>query len=143
MSLNQCTFIGRLGADPELRFIQSGKAVCNFSVAVDSVWKDRDGEKQKHTEWVRVQVWGAQAENCAKYLAKGREVCVVGEMRTRTYDDKEGIKRYVTEIHARDVKFLSGGGLVVGLRAERAGDPVGDSPDPADRWADGDDSVPF
>lgn len=106
-SLNRCEFIGRLGADPEMRFTPSGAGVCNFDIACDSVWKDRDGQKQKRTEWVKIVVWGAQAEACSKYLNKGRQVFVAGELRTRSYDDKQGVKRYVTEIHAREVLFLT------------------------------------
>lgn len=110
MSVNRAILVGKLGKDPELRFVPSGRAVCNFNVATDNVWKDRDGQRQKQTEWHRIVVWGAQAETAAKYLAKGREVYVDGEIRTRSYDDKDGVKRSVTEIVARDVKFLGGGG---------------------------------
>lgn len=106
--INKALIAGRLGKDPELRFTSSGKAVCNFSVATESVWKDRDGKKQKQTEWHNVVVWGPQAESCAKYLAKGSTAFVEGEIRTRSYDDKDGNKRFVTEIVARDVKFLGG-----------------------------------
>lgn len=106
-SLNRCEFIGRLGSDPEMRFTPNGTGVCNFDIACDSVWKDRDGTRQKRTEWVKVVVWGPQSEACSKYLNKGRQVFVAGELRTRTYDDKQGVKRYVTEIHARDVIFLT------------------------------------
>lgn len=108
-SINKAILMGRLGKDPELLFTRSGSAVCNFSIATDSMWKDVEGQKQKRTEWHRIAVWGPQAELCAKYLAKGREVFVEGEIRTRSYDDKDGVKRYATEIHAREVKFLGGG----------------------------------
>lgn len=109
MSVNRAILVGKLGKDPELRFTSAGRAVCNFSIATANVWKDRDGQRQKQTEWHRIVVWGAQAETAAKYLAKGREVYVDGEIRTRSYDDKDGVKRSVTEIVARDVKFLGGG----------------------------------
>lgn len=109
MSLNKAQIIGRLGKDPELRYTQSGRATTSFDLATDSVWKDREGQRQKHTEWHKVVVWGPQAEACAKYLAKGRQVYVEGEIRTRSYDDRDGVKRYVTEIVARDVRFLGGG----------------------------------
>jgi single-strand DNA-binding protein len=110
MSVNKAIIVGRLGADPELRFTPSGRAVANFNIATDSVWKDRDGNRQKNTEWHKIVVWGPQAETCSKYLSKGREVFIEGEIRTRNYEDKEGVKRYVTEIVARDVRFLGGKG---------------------------------
>ena len=148
MSVNKAIIVGRLGGDPELRFIPSGRAVANFNIATDSVWKDRDGQRQKQTEWHRIVVWGPQAETCSKYLAKGREVYVEGEIRTRSYDDKDGNKRYVTEIVARDVRFLGGnqGGGGGGGGGGRGGrddipdmEPMGGfgGPDP------GDDDVPF
>jgi single-strand DNA-binding protein len=143
MSVNKAIIVGRLGSDPELRFIPSGRAVANFNVATDSVWKDRDGNRQKQTEWHRIVVWGPQAETCSKYLSKGREVYVEGEIRTRSYDDKEGVKRYVTEIIARDVRFLggaqAGGGRGAGRDDIPDVEPPGNfgGPDP------GDDDVPF
>ena len=117
MSVNKAIIVGRLGKDPELRFTQGGKSRATFSIATDSVWKDKDGQKQKQTEWHNVVVWGPQGENCSKYLMKGREVYVEGEIRTRSYE-KDGTKHYVTEIVAQDVKFLSGGG-------ERGAAPAG------------------
>jgi len=111
MSVNKAILIGRLGADPELRFTPSGRAVANFNLATSSVWKDKQsGEKKEDTQWHKIVVWGPQAETCAKYLQKGREVFVEGEIRTRNYEDKEGVKRYVTEIIARDVRFLGSRG---------------------------------
>ncbi|MEO2168769.1 MAG: single-stranded DNA-binding protein [bacterium] len=109
MSVNKAIILGRLGADPEIRFTQSGAGVCNFNVATDTVWKDKDGQKQSRTEWHRIVVWGPQAEPCSKYLTKGREVYVEGEIQTRSWEDKEGNKRWTTEIRARDVRFLGGG----------------------------------
>ena len=109
MSVNKAIIVGRLGADPEIRFTQSGAAVTNFNVATDSVWKDKEGQQQKRTEWHRIVVWGNQAEPCSKYLTKGREVYVEGEIQTRSWEDKEGQKRWTTEIRARDVRFLGGG----------------------------------
>ena len=108
MSVNKAIIVGRLGKDPELRFTQGGKARATFSIATDSVWKDKDGQRQKQTEWHNIVVWGPQGENCSKYLTKGREVYVEGEIRTRSYE-KDGAKHYITEIVAQNVKFLSGG----------------------------------
>lgn len=108
MSVNKVILVGRLGADPEMRFTGGGRAVCNFRIATDSVWKDKDGNRQKRTEWHKIVVWGPQGENCGKYLSKGREVYVEGELQTRQYE-KEGQKHYATEIVAGTVRFLGGG----------------------------------
>ena len=102
--------VGNLGQDPEVRFTQNGKPVCNFSVAVNTEWKDNSGEKQKHTQWFNVVVWGNQAEPCGKYLAKGREVMVIGEMRSRKWTDKNNVERVSWELIANRVQFLGGGG---------------------------------
>jgi single-strand DNA-binding protein len=109
MSLNKAQLIGHLGSDPEVKFIPSGTAVCNFSVATNEAWKDKDGNKQERVEWHRIVVWGKTAENCGKYLAKGRQVYIEGRIQTRNYDDKDGVKRYITEIVADRVDFLGGG----------------------------------
>jgi len=110
MSLNKAMIIGNLGKDPELRYTQSGRAVANLSVATNEKWTDNDGNPQERTEWHRVVVWGRQAENCEKYLSKGRQVYVEGRIQTRDWTDNDGNKRYSTEIVAQTVQFLSGGG---------------------------------
>ena len=100
--MNLVVMVGRLTKDPELRFVAgSGKAVCNFDIAVD-----RPFSKEKTADFFRVVVWGKPAENAAKYLTKGKEVAIRGYLTTRNYDDKEGIKRYVTEIVADEVQFV-------------------------------------
>lgn len=107
-SVNQVTLVGRLGKDPEIRFTGTGKAVCNMSIATDEQWNDaQSGERQKRTEWHKVQIWDKAAENCAKYLSKGSLVYVRGSIRTRKYEAKDGSDRYVTEIRAWEVVFLS------------------------------------
>lgn len=112
--LNKVLLIGHLGADPEVRYTQSGTAVANFSVATNEKWKDKNGEKQEHTEWHRVVVWDKLAENCAEYLHKGSKVHVEGKNQTRKWQDKDGTDRWSTEVVARSVIFLdskgSGGG---------------------------------
>ncbi len=108
-SVNRVILVGNLGADPDLKYTQNGKAVCNLSVATNEVWKDKSGQKQEKTEWHRVNVWGDQAENCSKYLAKGRMVYIEGRLQTRSWDDKDGKKRYSTEIVTDRVVFLGGG----------------------------------
>lgn len=108
-SLNRVTLIGRLGADPELRYTPASAAVCNFSVATSESWKDKgSGEKKEKTEWHRIVVWRELAELCSKYLAKGREVCIEGKLQTRTYE-KDGQKHYATEVVAEKVVFLGSG----------------------------------
>ena len=108
--LNKAMIIGNLGADPELRYTQEGRPVCNFSLATTEKWKDKEGNQQERTEWHKVVVWGKQAENCEKYLSKGRQAYVEGNIQTRDWEDQDGNKRYTTEIVARTVQFLSGGG---------------------------------
>jgi single-strand DNA-binding protein len=107
-SFNRVLILGNLGKDPELRFGTTGQAFCKFSVATTDTWNDKDGNKQEKTEWHSVTVFGKTAENCGQYLAKGRQVFVEGKLQTRNYDDKDGVKRYVTEIVAQQVKFLGG-----------------------------------
>jgi len=96
---------GNLGADPDLREVGSS-VVCNMTVATNEVWFSKDGEKQEHTEWHKVEVWGSQAEACAKYLAKGAGVIVQGNPRTRTYETDDGDTRYITEIKNARVEFM-------------------------------------
>lgn len=110
MSLNKVMLIGRLGQDPELRYTQSGAAVTSFNLATNETWNDSAGKKQEKTEWHRIVVWGKQAENCAKYLKKGRQAYVEGRLATREYEDRNGAKRSVTEITAQTVQFIDGGG---------------------------------
>ncbi|MBI2364798.1 MAG: single-stranded DNA-binding protein [Deltaproteobacteria bacterium] len=110
MSVNKVILVGNLGKDPEVRFTNSGSAVARFPIATSEVWNDRDGNRQERTEWHNIIVWGKQGEHCGQYLAKGRQVYVEGSIRNRSYDDKNGNKRYVTEIVAQRVQFLGGGG---------------------------------
>lgn len=108
-SVNKVILVGNLGADPELKYTPSNRPVCRLSVATNEVWKDKSGQKQEKTEWHRVNVWGEQAENCSKFLAKGRMVYIEGRLQTRSWDDKEGKKHYSTEVVADRVVFLGGG----------------------------------
>jgi single-strand DNA-binding protein len=106
MSVNKVLLIGNLGKDPEVRFTGSGQAVARFPVATSEVWNDKEGQRQERTEWHNVVVWGKQGETCGQYLQKGRQVYVEGSIRTRQYDDKDGNKRYITEVVAQRVQFL-------------------------------------
>jgi single-strand DNA-binding protein len=105
-SINKVILIGRLGKDPEMRFTPSGKAVTNFTMATNEYWTDQSGEKQERTEWHRIVTWGKLAENCAKLLAKGKQVYVEGRIQTRSWDDKDGSKRYTTEVVANIMQML-------------------------------------
>ena len=105
-SVNKVILVGNLGRDPELRFIQSGQAVANFSVATNEKWKDKEGNSQERTEWHRIIVWGKSAENCAQYLHKGSKVVVEGRVQARDWETKDGQKRSTVEIVARNVQFL-------------------------------------
>jgi single-strand DNA-binding protein len=105
-SVNKAIILGRLGKDPEMRFTPNGKAVTNFTVATSEVWA-QDGEKQERTEWHRIVTWGKLAENCAKLLGKGKQVYIEGKLQTRSWDDKDGNKKYTTEIVANVMQVLS------------------------------------
>ena len=107
--VNKVILVGYLGADPDMRYTPSGQGVCELRLATSESWNDKNGQRQERTEWHRIVVWGKRAEVCSKYLAKGRQVFVEGRIQTRTYDDKDGNKRYMTEIIANDVQFLGGG----------------------------------
>jgi single-strand DNA-binding protein len=106
--VNKVIILGRLGQDPELKYTPSGAAVCNFTVATSESW-EKDGNKQERTEWHRVVVWGKLAELCNQYLSKGRQAYVEGKLQTRSWDDKDGNKRYTTEVVATTVQFIGGG----------------------------------
>lgn len=108
MSVNKVILLGRLGQDPELKYTPGGSAVCNFSLATTEAWTDKQGQKQEKTEWHRVVVWGKLAELCNQYLAKGRQAFLEGRLQTRSWDDKEGNKKYTTEILASTVQFIGG-----------------------------------
>ena len=128
-SLNKVMIIGRLGKDPEVRYTQGGQAVASFSVATDSKWTNKAGEKQEKTEWHRVKAWGKLGELAGEYLAKGRQVYVEGRLETSDYTDKEGVKKYSTEIVANDIQFLDskGGGGGEGMSRGRGSSGGGES----------------
>lgn len=108
MSVNKVILLGRLGQDPELKYTPGGAAVCNFSLATTEAWTDKAGQKQEKTEWHRIVVWGKLAELCNQYLSKGRQAFLEGRLQTRSWEDKDGNKRYTTEIMATTVQFIGG-----------------------------------
>ncbi len=110
MSVNKVILVGRLGRDPETRYTSGGQAVANFSVATDESYKDRNGERQKRTEWHKIVVWGKQAEIAQQYLKKGSLVFIEGRIQSREWQDKEGQKRTSFEIVATNFRMLGGRG---------------------------------
>lgn len=127
MSVNRALLVGRLGRDPETRYTSGGQAVCNFTLATDETYKDRNGERQKRTEWHRIVVWGKQAEIAQQYLHKGSLVFVEGRIQTRQWDDREGQKRTTVEIVANNFRMLGGRAEGGGMAASAsAGASAGD-----------------
>lgn len=102
--MNKVILIGRLTKDVDLKYIQEGKAVANFTLAVDRPFKNQQGEKE--ADFIRIVVWGKQAENCGNYIRKGRLVAVSGRLQTRSYETEDGQRKYITEVVAGEVKFL-------------------------------------
>ena len=149
--VNKAILVGNLGRDPELRQTPNGQSVVNFTLATSETWTDKSGERVERTEWHRIVVWGRTAEMCNQYLSKGRTVYVEGRIQTREWEDKDGNKRYTTEINANTVNFIgprgSGGGDSSGGSPGGRGDgggshggsegPSGDSGPPMD------DNIPF
>ena len=122
---NHCSFIGRLGKDPETRYTQSGDAVCNFSVAVDESYKSKDGQKVDKTEWINCVAWRKLGEICGQYLTKGSLVAVSGKMQTRKWQDKDGQDRYTTEILLDEMRMLGskGDGVAITSSSTAAAPP--------------------
>jgi single-strand DNA-binding protein len=125
--------IGNLGADPELRYTQSGVAVASFNVATTRRWKDKEGQQQEETEWHKIVAWQRLGEICNEYLHKGSKVYVEGRLQTRKWQDQSGNDRYTTEIVASDVQFLTprGGGYSGGGSTSGSGGGGGYDPGPA------------
>ncbi len=134
----QTIWIGNVGQDPELRMTPQGQAVLTLRVAATETYLDRNKVRQEHTEWISVVVWGKRAEALSKFLSKGAAVTVIGKLRTSSYDDRDGVKRYKTELKATEV--------ILGARARSAGGSG--EREPADDYqhgaTDGDgDDIPF
>ena len=109
-SINKVILIGNLGADPELRHTATGTTVANFSLATKEAWTGKDGNKEERTEWHRIVAWGRLGEICGEYLAKGKQVYVEGKLQTRSWEDRDGNKRYNTEVLAQTMQMLGPAG---------------------------------
>ena len=143
--LNSCSFIGRLGKDPEMRYMTSGEAVASFSIAVGSQWKNKAGEKQESTEWVNSTAFGKLAEIVGEYLKKGSHIYVSGRMKTEKYTDKSGIEKYATKIIVDRMQML--GGKSDGQHQDTCREATSDSPptkpSAKSSFDDFDDDIPF
>ena len=137
-SLNRVLLIGNLGQDPEMTYTPNGTAKASLSVATQEKWKDKDGQAKEKTEWHRVIAWGKLAEICGQYLTKGRQVYIEGRLQTRQWEDKDGNKRWTTEIVATGMQML-------GAKKENGGTSNRGSghADPGDFGGEPDDDVPF
>ena len=140
-SVNKVILVGHLGADPEMRQTSTGTAIARLRIATTEVWNDRNNQRQEKTEWHRVVLWGKQAESLQEYLTKGKQIYVEGRLQTRQWDDKDGNKRYTTEIRGDRVVLLGGGGA--GRSQPRAAAPGMEEPmgEPVSELTD--DDIPF
>jgi single-strand DNA-binding protein len=143
-SVNKVILVGNLGRDAELRYTPGGAAVATLNLATTEVWNDKGGQRQEKTEWHRIVLWGKQAESLQEYLTKGKQIYVEGRLQTRQWDDKDGNKRYTTEIKADRITLLGGGGGGRGASVDRGGAAMshggGDEP-PMEPITD--DDIPF
>ena len=144
-SVNKVILVGNLGRDAELRYTPGGAAVATLNLATTEVWNDKQNQRQEKTEWHRVVLWGKQAESLQEYLTKGKQIYVEGRLQTRQWDDKDGNKRYTTEIKADRVTLLGGGGAGRGGGMERGATHAGGGgmDDHAPMEPITDDDIPF
>jgi single-strand DNA-binding protein len=145
-SVNKVILVGNLGRDAELRYTPGGAAVATINMATTEVWNDKSsGQRQEKTEWHRVVLWGKTAESLAEYLTKGKQIYVEGRLQTRQWDDKDGNKRYTTEIRGDRVVLLGGGGRgapsSIADRSEPAGAMASTGAEAAEPLTD--DDIPF
>ena len=141
--VNKVILVGRLGADPEMRHTASGTAVCNFNLATSEKFKNKNGDMEERTEWHRVVTWARLAEICGQYLRKGKQIYVEGRLQTRQWDDKDGNKRYTTEIVAQNMTMLgSAGDAPMDVPSQEMPDQMASAPAGGDSGSD-DDDLPF
>ena len=145
-SLDKALLIGNLGSDPEIRTTTDGSKVAGLSVATNRNWTDRDGQAQERTEWHRVVAWANLAEIAEQYLSRGDSVYIEGEIQYRSYEDRDGATRYVTEIRARELVMLGGrdnGAAAVVPEQADSRHPVGAGSSGEDPTVLPDDDLPF
>jgi single-strand DNA-binding protein len=144
-SVNKVILVGILGRDCELRYTPGGAAVATLNLSTTEVWNDKSGQRQEKTEWHRIVLWGKSAESLNEYLTKGKQIYVEGRLQTRQWDDKDGNKRYTTEIRGDRVVLLGGGGGGRSGGGERMGSGGASSgPMPAEPLEPlSDDDIPF
>jgi single-strand DNA-binding protein len=144
-SVNKVILVGNLGRDAELRYTPGGAPVATLNLATTEVWNDKGGQKQEKTEWHRVVLWGKSAESLNEYLVKGKQIYVEGRLQTRQWDDKDGNKRYTTEIRGDRVVLLGSAGGGGGRSQSRVGGAApGDEPMGAEPGSElTDDDIPF
>jgi single-strand DNA-binding protein len=142
VGVNKVILVGNLGADPEVRYSSTGTAVANFRIATSENWTNKEGGKETRTDWHRVVAFGKLGEICAEYLSKGKQVYVEGKLRTRSWEDKEGNKRWITEVVASNMVMLGqvgDGSLATAEKSKAMGGELPEGPpEPAH-----DDDIPF
>jgi len=121
-TVNKVILVGRLGADPQLKYTPSGRANVQFNVATNAVWKDQEGNQQEKTDWHRIVAWGKLAEVMGEYLKKGSYVYLEGRLQTRSFEDNSGAKRYITEVVVDNMEML-------GKKGEMASNDSGPQPE--------------
>jgi single-strand DNA-binding protein len=151
LGVNKVILVGNLGADPEVRYSSTGTAVTNFRLATSENWTNKEGGKETRTDWHRVVAFGKLGEICAEYMRKGKQVYIEGKLRSRSWEDKEGNKRWITEVVASNVVLLGqaaeagagGGSLATAQGTEHAkgkgNEPIEEMPEPAQH----EDDIPF
>ena len=140
--VNKVILIGRLGADPEIRYTPSGAEVTTFRIATSENWTNKNGEKEEKTDWHRIVTWRNLAKICGEYLSKGKLVYIEGKLRTRNWEDKDGNKRTITEVEATEMKMLGGPGEG-GRKTKEAGPEYGAAPGAPPAPAKDEDDIPF
>jgi len=144
--VNKVILVGNLGRDAELRYTPGGSPVATINLATTEIWNDKAGQRQEKTEWHRVVLWGKTAESLNEYLTKGKQIYVEGRLQTRQWDDKDGNKRYTTEIRGDRIVLLGGGGMGTGGGGRQQPRSAGTSPDehmPGPGGGLTDDDIPF
>ncbi len=133
--LNRVTLIGNMGQDPELKYTPSGKAVANFNIATTEKWKSPEGEKMEKTTWHRIVMWGRQAETVKEYAHRGSQILIEGKIDNRSYDDKDGNKKYISEVICSNYRLLG--------KKDSNGDAPPQTAPPVETAAQEDDDLPF